>query len=277
MKNLYFALFLWLLSTPLAYGQFSVQAEVSYGFAPPNQQVGRTVTRTAGLTSVGNIYGSHGQGLQSGLRLGYYWGALQGVEMGIHYHQSGLQTSSQVDTAYRETIDRTTRQFLLTPSLVLGRVDAGLHPFVKVGLLIPVGTRLEEERKGVNDQTRFGGGLRELVQSYEYELRTSLGATASLGVRYRSERFFVTAEAYWQLLDRVPVRRTTTSLILNGEDYLDQVPVLLLEREYQDEIDTSMNGVGPNSDPDQPAFERRFTLPYSTLGLRVGVGMMIGR
>lgn len=276
MKNTLTPLLISLFCIQAAYGQFSIHLDGGYGFAPPNQEVGSFSDRTQGFNGFGYVFGSYGKGVQAGLRLGYHWNYLLGVELGAYFQQHELRSYSLNDTVFVQTVDRSTSQILLTPTLVFGRSDEGLRPFGRVGLVIPLNTSLTEDLYLENDFTNQGGTFNVSRREYEHEVSRNMGALASLGLRYRKGMLSITAEAYWQSLTLRPLSRTMASYTVNDEDFLEQIPTMLREQVFVDEIREDSNGFGLNTDPDQPGTQLVFALPYSTVGLRLGIGIMIG-
>ncbi|MEM9985722.1 MAG: hypothetical protein AAF804_11585 [Bacteroidota bacterium] len=262
----------------LGFSQFSAHVDASYGLPLGAQQIGTIVERNPNV--FGYRFDSYGAGIQAGARLGYHWNMLQGAEIGIRYQGSTIQNNSFTDTTGVQTGTNQSQQIQLTPTLLFGRIDEGLRPFARIGLIIPIRTRFSENFEFDNTFNIPGqpSVTTELSQTRDYQLTRSLGAVASLGIRYRTGSISITVEAYAQTLNLRPVRNQLVRYVLNGEDLLAQqdLPTILVEQEYFEVIDENNNGFGPNSDPDQPGSQLMFVLPYSTYGLRVGIGTMLG-
>ena len=261
----------------LGFSQFSAHVDASYGLPLGAQQIGTTVERDPDV--FGYVFDSYGTGLQAGARIGYHWNMLQGTEIGIRYQARTIQNNSFIDSTGTQLGTNQSQQIQLTPTLVFGRIDEGLRPFARVGLIIPISTRFSESFDADNT-FNFPGQppvTNKLSQTRDYQLTRNLGAVASLGIRYRTGSISITVEAYAQMLNLRPIRNQLVRYVLNDEDLLQQdLPTILVEQEYFDVIDENNNGFGPNTDPDQPGSQLTFVLPYGTYGIRIGIGTVLG-
>ncbi len=137
MKKLLFVVAVFAMTSVSA--QFYVSGSVGYAIGSAGVKMGEIETDT----SIEATYGSYGEGMNSQLRVGYFFNDTFGVDLGVGYLHGADQTLKDFNrpsTGQTLKIIGRGRAFGIMPSLVYKFSD---HIYGRVGALIKIGGKTE--------------------------------------------------------------------------------------------------------------------------------------
>lgn len=200
---------------------------------------------------------NYGKGVTGNLGLGYMFNPNLGAEIGFSY-LAGEKT--EVKSVYNNRVENDafySRMLLIQPSLVVSAGKEGLNPYAKFGMVAAKGKVMHEQ-----EYTSTGVTQMEIEQNGGW----GLGLQAALGVDVDvTEQLGFFAELSFNNLTYAPDRAEVIAYRYNGVDLLHQMNTRNRETEYVDAYDVN------NDSSLRPRQELKENLPFSTLGLNVGL------
>ena len=258
-KNLFFVIAM-LIATGMS-AQLYVGAKLGYGFGAQKTAFG---TKQADK-SQSNIYGTLGQGIPLGLKVGYFFNDNLGVELGMNYFMSSTLTKADVNmTGYTQNTTVKSTQIRLMPTLVY-KTDMGVYG--RFGMLVPVGGSTIATSKFVT-----GGATTDIEQSFSGSF--SIGFVSSLGYEFAlNDNIKLFGEVEYVGLQIKGKSASMTKYTVNGTDKLASIPTYSKETNYVDELTSSSNNNTYNPAPDmsKAADELNSTSGYSAVRINIGI------
>ncbi len=293
-KNLLFVVAIFLATTMSA--QLYVGAKLGYGIGANKYEAGTEMkgsvsNSVSGVVSDdsrtrGIVWGSMGQGLQLGAKVGYFFNDNIGFELGIDYFMSSEGTIADVDFTsknevapgmsfdfpYIYSVTAKSNQLRLTPQLVV-KTDMGLY--TKFGIIVPVmGKTLvtsHEENPGFSG-TAVTKSTNDIEM--EYSGKFSIGFAGAIGYEYElSDNLKLFGEIQYTGLTIRGASSEITKYEVDGADMLPAMTTIQKETNYVDELDASSNNSTYNPTPDAAKAQDalRSSTVYSNYGLNIGV------
>ena len=211
---------------------------------------------------------SFGQGFNVQGSIGYLFNRNFGLELGASYL---LGSTSEIDFNYLASstnpnssevnYELSAQMYRINPSLVLKAKFRTISPYAKMGLIAGIGeVNFRRESKSVFSHYRsnfqvFGG--------------ISWGLSASMGANYAINRDLdLYAELNIISMSYAPSKGLVTEYMINGENRLHSLTTEDKEVEFVEENTVDYNS--PDS-PDEPSSEVKHSLPFSSIGLNIGL------
>ncbi len=279
-KNLLFVVAIFLATTLSA--QLYVGAKLGYGLGANKYEAG---TIMAG-ESQSIEWGSMGQGMQLGLKAGYFFNDNLGFELGIDYFMSyeGRIADVKVPTAANidviQDVTAKSKQLRLIPQLVL-KTDMGVYS--RFGIILPViGTTTVTSHQ--EEVVMAPGPIKMTTDSeIEYKGKFSIGFAGAVGYQYEiSDDLHVFGELQYTGLT---IRGATSEVVAYSINDIDQLPgldIIQKETTFVDELSAGSNTYdnNPAGDPynTTPDTEKakdvlRTSTVYSSYGINIGITM----
>ncbi len=265
-RNLLFVVAIFLATTMSA--QLYVGARLGYGIGAQKYVVGTKATDDGQE----NIWGSMGQGLPIGLKVGYFFNDNLGFELGINYWIGAEQTAADVDMAsskYNYQVTAQSSQLRIMPQLVY-RTDMGVYG--RFGMVIPVSGKTTVNSTEV---TPTLAGLVTTEAEKEYKGAFSMGFAGAMGYEYAlSDNMHLFGELEYVALTIRGETSEVTAYSVNGADQLTAMTTIQKETNYVDKLDKDSNtSSNPNVDASKPLDALRISTVYSSLRFNVGITM----
>jgi opacity protein-like surface antigen len=214
------------------------------------------------------VKGSLGKGLNLGAQLGYMFTDNIGLELGFNYLLGGGVKStytymgSIADDAtdvYKATMMR------VIPSIVISAGGETVMPYAKVGFALGVlGNMTDTYIENYNGQSSYR------IQIDTYTGGMPRGVASALGVASGSGNILFFGEVSMINMSWSPDMKMMTKYEVNGVDQL------ALMQSWQKETDYVDTYTSPASVTGQPKKEMRFFMPMSSVGINLGVQILLG-
>ena len=259
--------------------QLYVGARVGYGFGAQKYAVGFTQTDDYKE----NIWGSMGQGLPMGLKVGYYFNDNLGIELGINYWIGAEQTAADVNvsayplspgvyaTDFTNVTTAKSSQLRMMPQLVY-KSDMGIYG--RFGMVIPVSGKTI-----VSSTTEFkmplSGDPMKMEEETEYKGTFAIGFAGAFGYAYElSDNMHLFGEMEYISLTIKGKTSEITKSSTNDQDQLPSMSTYEKQTNYVDKLDKDSNVLGgTNYDKSKPLDKLRTSTVYSSLRFNVGITM----
>jgi hypothetical protein len=215
---------------------------------------GSNKTKTIRAISLGkgfNVNGTFGYSLNKNI----------GIELGLNYllgaKQHFDQASSSLGTYANKSLQG--KMFQIKPTLVFTGNFSKINPYTKIGLVIGSGKIVYESENFNNPQT--------YTEKIELSGDIALGYNASAGILYKiNSKLSFFSEINIVSLNFAPTKGTKTEWTKDGASILTTQPITFKEYEFSDSYED--NG---NFNSDSPKKEYRYTYPFSSIGISVGL------
>jgi hypothetical protein len=248
-----------------------------YGFPSAKKNANSINTTNTSSTLADKSY-SLGKGINTGIYFGTMLSKHLSTELCASYligmkSQYDFYNSSGTSGFIKDTTTIKGRMIRLIPALKISIGEKRFQLYMKTGLIIGLGARVEEEFIQITQYNTFDYSI-----NYEYKGGTSFGFNGSLGVNLKlAEKISLFAElsAYYQ--NWAPKNRTTTKYIINGVDVLPSLTTFDKETEYSSNVTTSYDYYGRPVDPSKPRQEIKVFKPFSSTGFNVGIQINFGK
>ena len=249
---------------------------VGYGFGVPGVSVEEYDTDTSfgGTASVKNL--NIGGGINTAISYGILLAENLSLDLAIGYQNNLGSTyeersydgqASQGGVIWVEevrTFTINTSSFRFAPSLRFAAGNGSIRPFAKVGPQVILAS--------MKTKDEMQSGSASMLTEEKFSISVSVGALAAVGVEFEiadNLMFFATFDA--SLGYYAPTKSEVVTYEIDGQDMLGQLDTRNKETEYEKE---RTFGVG-QSDPDEPITRSRMRIDYSSLGLSVGIRMLL--
>ena len=217
-----------------------------------------------------NSTGSFGKGLQFGATVGYFFTENIGAELNVGYLIGEKITHTETDSRGLFQEEKSSAKMLrLTPSIKIQVGKKNIKPYMRFGLVIGLAPNItisyllnipnaKNPLTEESDRTMSGG--------------TSIGFSAGVGVKYKlNERIGVFGEFSLVSQAWAPKKAVFTKSIINGVDELPSLTISQKEVEY---VDPYVQGI---SNPNEPSKSLKTYMPFSSIGINVGLQIAIGK
>lgn len=270
--------------SPLSFSQgFYAELNAGYGFSIGSDVIGANYTSSdvitmSDWTSSGTyeiIRGSHGQGMNFGLDLGYMFNPNIGLSLNTNYLMGKTFTATDTDKeTYTDPSGTTTfeaneeltikaQMLRLMPSLVLALDKDKVKPYAKIGLALGVMNKMD-----VNSDYSDTNGDSESMVAEVYG-GIAIGLNSELGLEYKlSDKLSLIGSVNSINMSYAPTRGMITSYKVNGTEQIDSFTTRDKEVEFVDTDSYNSNEVPNENEPSQDSKEYH---PFSSVGLRVGL------
>jgi len=276
-RNLLFVVAIFLATTMSA--QLYVGARLGYGIGAQKYAVGKKVTDDGQE----NIWGSMGQGLPLGIKVGYFFTDNLGVELGINYWMGAEQTAADMElsaydigapipaTDFKNKTTAKSSQLRLMPQLVY-RSDMGVYG--RFGMVIPV-TGSTVVNKSTEFKMPVSGDKMTSEEEITYKGSFAIGFAGAMGYQYEiSDNMHLFGELEYVSLTIRGKSSEITSKKVNDKDQLEAMTTFQKETNFVDKLDKDSNtAANPKVDATKPLDDLRTSTVYSSLRFNIGITM----
>ncbi len=262
----FFLTFLLALCFSCAHAQWHIGLDAGYGLPWSIRRIGDASFDVTGSVPTKSVFAtSFGQGVQYGATVSYAKKKYVEVELGLSYLSGKFTEVTDKDFTESTVEDYTTEMFRVTPSLKLKAGQKKLMVFGRLGLGLGFGGSISYQPQRLVNSGRVissttwvysGGTMRHLVAGLGLE--RSVGKTS----RYR---FFSEIRLFSGVYS--PNKGEMTKSEQNGQDRLSALSV----REKHIVFQSSIKAPRVAPDPNQAEILLRWRLPFSSVGLNIGV------
>ncbi len=222
--------------------------------------------------------GSFGKGMQFTGALGYQFTESISGELGLSYLSGSkiksiyksTNNSSSANSNYKSEMIIQGSVFRCMPTLRFTVGEGKTKAYMKAGAVIGLTNKLKTSSSSVYTFNDFSGLYSDYTESQtagEYKGNMSLGFTAALGLVFKlseSVGFFTEVNMITQ--SWAPKKYSVTKSTSNGED---QLPGMKTEDKETEFVDSYTEG--EYHDENTPTKELKFHIPFSSIGLQVGL------
>jgi len=265
--------------------QFYAGLGGGYGFPAAKQSI-LNDEKTSYNNSSGGSYEatarpiSMGSGINAGLFFGYMMNSNLGFELGVSYLLGNkYKFVNEYSESYNNYYETETYNYLLQGNMirlvpamrfVLG--DKKIRPYMKAGMLIGLGANFTME---MNDNYTSPYGSSTSERLIEYSGGLSLGFHGGVGINYQaSSRLIVFAECAVNYQNWAPLKGEVTKYT---EDGVDQLPLMDKYEKETEYLNSYTYTSSSSPDPNAPNKALKFYMPFSSIGLNVGVVINFGK
>lgn len=272
-KKLALVMFISLFSVA-AYSQFYINVGGGYNLGIANQSLLQNYESTDNIDKTENVKISLGKGLDFGLNLGYMFNSNLGIDLQCTY-LLGDEATGEYKSTYTffntkyyeyEKISIKSQMFRINPSIIIASGFEKLDPYAKFGVILGFGSitsnYLDEEYE--DDQLQD-----KLVQEWKLNGGMAFGLSSSLGLMYHiSDLISVYGELNLVGMSYAPTKGVMTEYTINGSDRLPDLTTDDKEIDFVDDITYDYDNPPSTAVPSR---ELKNYLPYSSIGLNIGV------
>lgn len=271
--------FLTLISLSLAGGvhaqqngsPFYLRLGAGYAFSAAGQsEFSYTAASNGSIYTFESGPASFSAGVQATLAGGYRINRHLAAELGIvavvaprsyeHVIRQGSNPGITSTTKWKASLP-----LFLTPSLRVGTGGEKLDIYSRVGVAVPLRSKLQAEMTEVSS----GGSIGDFYSKTEYRNRTRLGIAYGLGASWSFNKHVSVYGELNGLSMNVWAKKSEIKKARVGTmDVLNTIPTYGRETEYEFDFEGQL-GIVP--DYTQPRKTATFSLPFSNIGLGVGV------
>ena len=214
--------------------------------------------------------GSFGKGLQFGATVGYLFTENIGAELNVGYLIGETITHTQTDSRGLFQEEKSSAKMLrLTPSIKIQVGKKNIKPYMRFGLVIGLAPKII---------TSYTLNIPNSTYTHTEESSrtmsggTSIGFSAGMGANFKlNKRIGVFAEFNLVSQAWAPKKAVFTKSIVNGVDVLPSSTISQKEVEY---VDPYVQGI---SNPNEPSKSLKIYMPFSSIGINVGLQIAIGK
>lgn len=257
-----------------AYSQFYINVGGGYNLGIANQSLLYNYESTNDIEKAENVKISLGKGLDFGLNLGYMFNSNLGIDLQCTYLLGDEATgeSKSTYTFYNtkyydyEKISIKSQMIRVNPSIIIASGFEKLDPYAKFGVILGFGSitcsYLGEDY--INDQLQ-----NKEVQEWKLNGGMAFGLSSTLGLMYHiSDLISVYGELNLVGMSYAPTKGVMTKYTVNGSDRLPNLTTDDKEIDFVDDITYDYNNPPSTAEPSK---EFKKYLPYSSIGLNIGV------
>ena len=220
---------------------------------------------------------SLGKGINAGLYVGYMLNKNIGAELGASYLFGGknIFTDEATNTAasfnYKTEMTWKGRMIRLVPTIRMTVGEKKLHPYMKVGFIIGVGSKIftETHSQNINFSTTT-----IIDENWEYSGGMSFGFHGGLGLNYMvSDKIGIFVEVSGNYQNWAMKKGSMTKYTVDGVNEMANVDINDREIEFVDSYTETSSG---SPDPNQASKTTKFFMPFSSIGGNLGIHIYIG-
>ncbi len=245
-----------------------------YGFPSGRMILPSDQKTTYSGSSSSTLYTSNkyslGKGIDFGAYGGYMFNKHWGAELEIGYLIGGTSTSTNEDDS--PTIPSTTTEtrkgniLRFTPALRYQIGENKLKTYITAGIIIGMASGTDEIKDISGPNT--GDNI------WTYSGGPTIGFHGAIGLMYfLSNKLGISAELTGNYQNWSPDKEVLTTSTLNGVDNLSKMPLSQKETDYQASYTKDPFNPTPAT---SPSISDRIYLPFSSLGLNIGVHIFFG-
>ncbi len=257
-----------LLISHTATAQLYINVGVGYN-APAIQQLMMVdYNQGQSSTTYKGIYNSLGQGFMPAIAIGHKINPNVGIEIGYGM-LIGSKITADINDASSANVETGTQVMSANiHRLMLGaridRNEGNVHPYIRIGIVVGVGTRVINEVETTTTGPAFSSSYHSIE---EYDGGMSVGFSTGFGLTYHvSESFGIFVEAGLIAQNYAPTHSEITTLDVDGQDQLGSMTIRQKETNYVDEYTTT----NPPNDG-EPDEDLSFYFPASSMGISIGI------
>lgn len=220
---------------------------------------------------------SLGRGINAGLYFGYMLNKNIGAELGASYliGSKNVFTNESTNTAtsyhYKTEMTWKGRMIRLVPTIRMTTGEKKLHPYMKVGFIIGVGSKVFTETHSQNVDFSSSSIIDE---NWEYSGGMSFGFHGGLGLNYMvNDKIGIFAEVAGNYQNWAMKKGSMTKYTVNGVNELGTLDIDDREIEFVNSYTETSSGP-PN--PNQASKTTKFFLPFSSIGVNLGLQISFG-
>jgi hypothetical protein len=243
-----------------------------------NGYIGQTSTYSISIVNY-----SLGKGFNFGGTFGYMFNKYLGAEIGLSYLIGAKAQAEQIvnrtvtspdgttKNSFKKTTTLSSNMFRIIPAIVFKAGFEKVNPYGRFGLIFGIGSA----EINIDDDIPFIGLATEgRISTEKLSGGLAFGFDAAVGVEFKlNERIGLFGEFSFINLNYSPnkgeiieYKNKTT-----GEDLLPELNTWNKETEFVDTIVFENNGGFNPLDETKPKEDFKFTLPYSSWGINIGV------
>lgn len=238
-------------------------------------------------TTTGESLGySYGKGLNFRINAGYDFNKFIGGEIGFAYMLGSSMEVSSYDSygdvsggtivdlvVFDNSYEVKGKMFQIVPAIVVSPGFDKFNPYVKFGVIVGFGS-YAIDWKQVHSATNEPTETRE--QTFEFSKGVSVGLSSSLGVQYKfSVATCLFLEANFSNVSYSPKKGELTKSTENG---INELPMLTTrDKNIEFVKEFTETRVNYNPDENKPRQELKYSVPFSTIGVNLGVRINLGR
>ena len=221
------------------------------------------VSMENGDTHYEAVYISLGQGFNIGGAAGYMFNKHIGAEIGITYLWGKTFNAEKHTEMSNKKYTLSSNMLRFLPSIVLQAGFEKFNPYAKFGVVFGIGNVIytyEDYYIPQTAETKYYGGM-------------AFGINATIGTIFRfNDRFSLFGEINTINMSYGPAKSEITKATENGQDILPNLRVYDKEVEYDDSyVKEPYDPNNPEPDYNQPRQEMKFKIPFSSIGLNIGL------
>lgn len=249
-------------------------AAAANGYTMQNSSTSFQTGSTSTMAAKSGI--SYGKGAQAFVVIGTMFNANVGAELGVSYLAGAKFKSTSTDTSdvgIDKRISTSSGTMLrLTPALRLTAGKGNVKPYLKAGVVIGVSPKLKNQLDFPLGSGGAGNAEAETTGGISIGFSGGAGATFRLSnkLSFFSEVSIITQS--WS-----PKKGVVTKYVSNGVDQLPTLTVSDKETEFVSSLTSTYSpGIYPY-DTTTPSKTLKTLLPFSSVGLNVGLHIGFGR
>jgi outer membrane protein W len=227
---------------------------------------------------ISNGSGSFGKGVQFGATAGFMFSENIGAELNVGYLVGTKSTYINNDITrtpdfYLYENKMSGNMLRLTPALKFSVGKDKLKPYMRLGLVIGLAGKIKSVETYSSNVTPLNLVYVTIAES-SMTGGVSLGLSAGLGVNYKlNDKLGIFAEIAFISQSWAPNKSLLTKYTENGVDKLGSMTTNQKETIYLNSY-TEVSGA---NNPSVPAQALKTAMPFSSIGLNIGVQLSIGK
>lgn len=255
---------------------FSMASDSS--FSAIDHTINSTGSATVETYKISNGTGSFGRGLQFGATVGYMFSENIGAELNVGYLVGSKITKTDTELknngdTYSSTKTSSGNMLRLTPALRFSVGKDKLKPYMRVGLVIGVGSKIVSTYSSTDFNASNG---KTNIDQSEMAITggISMGFAAGIGVNYMfKDKVGIFAELGIISQAWAPSKSVLTKSTSNGADNLPFMTTSQKETDYVNSYTTTSSTFSPGT----PSTALKMNTPFSSVGINVGVHLAFGK
>lgn len=251
-------------------GGMYLRVGVGYAFPQAGDFLSGTESNTPTTYTVDMKKGSYSSGFNAALAAGYMFNRNIGVELavgaGIANKKYTMEYDNTASGDYHETMTTYAKMpIMIMPSIVLSTGHTELEAYTRVGLAINVAGKFISEYEGID---RSGATDDIMKMTTEYKPNIGIGIQGAFGVKYHvSDMLGIYLELNGLSMTSYMKSSEVTMYENNGINELGLLSIHATQTEYSADYTETFSSSTPSTPSQAPAM----SVPFSNLGLGIGV------
>ena len=251
-----------------------LKISTGYHFSSSSQYFISDVNSSYNNFSSRRIDASLGRGLAVSTGINYSLKSWMGISMDIAYKKtlpsvSGkTEFNSVTDYSYSEKTRWRSELAVASPSFILKIPGKKINPYSEFGLVVPLYSKVRLQAN--YSATSFGIPTNKGERTLIFRLKNTIGYAASMGIAPELNKKISLLADIQLVSHSIQAKKSTlTSDISNGVERVDTYNVSAKETIYVKKLGNQ------SYNSNEPAKQIGFTLPYSSIGLNVGLSIKL--